>query len=177
MVRALLCRTDSPCPRFLTLKTTALLPVFAHPSLRYLLLDVLEFLQRNGRLRIYAYVIMENHIHLIVSSPALAREIGDFKTFTTGSVVSYLEAKNSRTILMQLERFRANGTLPLWQKGWRLEQIHDPGVLRRLIDQIHHNPVRRGYVEHPCQWHYSSARNYAGQPGLLEVITELPNEL
>jgi len=177
MVQTPLCRTDGACPRFLTLRTIDLVPVFAHPSLMYILLDVLEFLQKNERLRIYAYVIMENHIHLIASSPALARGIVDFKSFTTGSVVSYLEAKNARGILAQLERFRVNGTVPLWQKGWRLEQIPDAGVLRLVVDRIHHNPVRKGYVDDPCRWHYSSARNYTGQPGLLEVITEWPRLL
>ncbi|TCL34896.1 hypothetical protein EV691_101338 [Azotobacter chroococcum] len=41
--------------------------------------------------------------------------------------------------------------------------------MRQKLDYIHHNPVRRGYVERPEHWRYSSARNYAGEPGLLEI--------
>ena len=38
------------------------------------------------------------------------------------------------------------------------------------MDYIHHNPVKRGYVGPPEHWRYSSARYYAGQEGLIEVM-------
>jgi hypothetical protein len=44
-------------------------------------------------------------------------------------------------------------------------------VLRQKLDYIHQNPVKRGYVDSPEHWRYSSARNYAGQVGLIEVFT------
>ena len=40
------------------------------------------------------------------------------------------------------------------------------------LEYIHNNPVRRGYVDDPVHWRYSSARNYAGKAGLLDVITD-----
>ena len=43
---------------------------------------------------------------------------------------------------------------------------------RRLFDYIHNNPVARGYVEDPLHWRYSSARNYEGREGLIEVVTQ-----
>ncbi len=42
-------------------------------------------------------------------------------------------------------------------------------MLRPKLDYIHDNPVRRGYVDELEHWRYSSARNYAGEPGLIEV--------
>ena len=33
--------------------------------------------------------------------------------------------------------------------------------MRQKLDYIHHNPVKRGYVDQPEHWRYSSARNYA----------------
>ncbi len=41
--------------------------------------------------------------------------------------------------------------------------------MRHKLDYIHRNPVKRGYVDQPEQWRYSSARNYAGMQGLIEV--------
>jgi hypothetical protein len=41
--------------------------------------------------------------------------------------------------------------------------------MRQKIAYIHDNPVKRGYVDLPEHWRYSSARNYLGQAGLLEV--------
>jgi hypothetical protein len=37
---------------------------------------------------------------------------------------------------------------------------------------IHLNPVKRGDGDDPVHWRYSSARNYAGLPGLVNVITD-----
>ena len=41
--------------------------------------------------------------------------------------------------------------------------------MREKLDYIHYNPVKRGYVDMAEHWRYSSARNYAGQTGLIEV--------
>ncbi len=40
------------------------------------------------------------------------------------------------------------------------------------IEYIHMNPVRRGYINDPLHWRYSSARNYARQEGLIPVTTD-----
>ena len=41
--------------------------------------------------------------------------------------------------------------------------------MRQKLDYIHYNPVKRGYVDVPEHWRYSSARDYLGQPGLIEI--------
>ena len=46
-------------------------------------------------------------------------------------------------------------------------------MLRQKIEYIHQNPVRRGYVDEPTHWRYSSARNYVGEPGLAPVTIAL----
>jgi len=45
-------------------------------------------------------------------------------------------------------------------------------MLRQKLEYIHMNPVKRGYVDQPVCWRYSSARNYADQTGLIEVYRE-----
>jgi hypothetical protein len=45
-------------------------------------------------------------------------------------------------------------------------------VMRQKLDYIHHNPVKRGYVDLPEHWRWSSARDYAGMPGLIAVDRE-----
>jgi len=44
--------------------------------------------------------------------------------------------------------------------------------MRQKVEYIHNNPVARGYVDDPVRWRYSSARNYARQAGLIEVVTQ-----
>jgi hypothetical protein len=48
-------------------------------------------------------------------------------------------------------------------------------MLLQKIEYIHNNPVRRGYVDEPKHWRYSSARNYEGKEGLLDVKTDWRN--
>ena len=42
-------------------------------------------------------------------------------------------------------------------------------MMRETLDYIRANPVKRGYVDKAEHWRYSSARNYAGETGLIEV--------
>ena len=59
-------------PHFLTCTVVNWLPVFGSPSIAQIVLDSFRFLQEQDRIRIYAYVIMETHLHLIASSDRLS---------------------------------------------------------------------------------------------------------
>ena len=56
-----------------------------------------------------------------------------------------------------------------WQEGAHAEMIFSEDVMRENPDDIHRNPVKRGYVDIPEHWRYSSARNYLGEPGLIGI--------
>jgi hypothetical protein len=45
-------------------------------------------------------------------------------------------------------------------------------MMIQKTEYIHHNPVDRGFVDLPEHWRYSSARNYAGLPGMMEVCMD-----
>ena len=45
-------------------------------------------------------------------------------------------------------------------------------MMVQKLEYVHANPVRRGYVDEPAHWRYSSARNYEGRHGLLDVATD-----
>jgi hypothetical protein len=61
--------------------------------------------------------------------------------------------------------------LKVWQEGFHPEQIESVEMMHQKIDYIHNNPVKPGYVDEPVHWRYSSARNYEGPAGLIEVKT------
>jgi hypothetical protein len=60
----------------------------------------------------------------------------------------------------------------LWQSGGPPEPLFGQAAMQAKIDFMHCQPVKRGYVSEAALYRYSSARNYAGQPGLLPVTTE-----
>ena len=43
-------------------------------------------------------------------------------------------------------------------------------MLKQKLDYIHQNPVVAGFVEEPEHWIYSSARDYEGEKGLIDVV-------
>ncbi|HJT79190.1 MAG TPA: hypothetical protein VJ739_18480 [Gemmataceae bacterium] len=163
-------------PYFLTCTVVGWLPVFTRPETVQIIYDSWRFLQDANRLVLYGYVILENHLHLIASSPDLAKEIGDFKSFTARQIIDHLEAKRARTLLKLLRflkaRHKTDRAYQLWQEGSHPEQIQNDAIMRQKLEYIHNNPVERGYVEEPTHWRHSSARNYAGMQGLFPVRTE-----
>jgi putative transposase len=98
------------------------------------------------------------------------------KSFTARTIIDYLEEKKVLMLLRQMAyykwRYKRNSTYQLWQEGAHTEEILDEEMMRQKLEYIHDNPVKRGYVDDPCHWRYSSARNYAGQEGLVEVVTD-----
>jgi putative transposase len=59
----------------------------------------------------------------------------------------------------------------VWQEGSHPQRIASDEMMVQKLEYMHQNPQKRGYVDEPTHWRYSSARNYAGLPGLIEVRT------
>jgi len=160
-------------PYFLTCTVVNWVAIFTKPETVQIVLDSLRYLQDQNRLTLYGFVILENHLHLIASSDDLAKEIGDFKSFTARQLIDYFEEKRVTMILKQFayhkSRHKTDRQYQLWQEGCHPELIQDEEMMRQKLEYIHYNPVKRGYVDDPTHWRYSSARNYAGKAGLLEV--------
>ena len=159
---------------FVTFTVLHWIPVFTRPETVLILLDALRFLSRDG-LRIYAYVVLENHCHFVLQSDALDRDIARFKSYTAKQIIQYLSQKNIWPILEQLAFYKKahkqDRAYQFWQEGVHPELIQTEQMMRQKVDYIHQNPVKRGYVNEAAHWRYSSARDYEGQRGLLEICT------
>lgn len=70
------------------------------------------------------------------------------------------------------EAHKTDRAYQFWQEGMHPEWIQNEEMMRQKIEYIHRNPVKRGYVDHPEHWRYSSARNYQDMDGLLEVCKQ-----
>jgi REP element-mobilizing transposase RayT len=152
------------------------LPLFTRPETVNILLDAWRFLQRDAGFRLYGYVILENHLHLIAASENLSNDMQRFKSYTAKQIIAHLEQRHSAKLLELLAFFKRahkqETTYQVWEEGNHPQIIESEAVMRQKLDYIHQNPVKRGYVDQPEHWRYSSARNYAGQEGLIEVIRE-----
>ena len=166
---------DPQSAHFLTCTIVNWLPVFTRPETVDILLNSFRYLQRERDLRLYGYVILENHLHWIAASQDLARDVAHFKSFTAREIVGCLEELNTYTLLKQFEfrkrAYRSDRSYQIWQEGSHPQEIQSWDMMRQKLDYIHENPVKRGYVEIPGHWRYSSARDYDGGTGLVEVFT------
>ncbi len=162
-------------PHFITVTVLHWIPVFTRPDTVELLFDSLRHLIVDG-LKVYAYVILENHLHLIVQSQQLDKDIARFKSYTARQIIQYLDKNNVRPILEQLAFYKkahkGDRAYQFWQEGVHPEWIQNEAMMRQKVEYIHQNPVKRGYVDNAEHWRYSSARDYMGLPSLLEVCQQ-----
>ena len=155
--------------------------VFSRPLYKHILIESLAYCQDNKGLDIYAWVLMTNHLHLIVGirgENTIGDFLRDFKKFTSKSIVKAIKdnLQESRKDWM-MNRFRFRGAndkkitnYKFWQEDNYVEQLNSYAFYKQKLDYIHLNPVRQEIVQDPSDYLYSSARNYAGLDGLLKVI-------
>jgi putative transposase len=164
-------------PCFLTLAVLGGVPVFSHFGPAQKVIDALRSLQQARRLTIYGYVLLEDQFHLLASAVDLTREIAELKSLVARQILEALDTPDLQGLLKRLRRFQepavAKGAAHFWQEGGPPpEPLRSEDAMRAKLDFIHGYPVKRGYAAEPAVYRYSSAANYAGQPGLLPVTTE-----
>lgn len=167
---------EGPRPHFLTCTVVAWLPVFTRREAVQIVLDSWTFLQGERRFVLLGYVVLENHLHFIAAGDDLSHQVGRFKSYTARRLIDLLETRNAHTLLEILNyyklRHKVDQDIQFWQEGSHPEAISDDAMMWQKLEYMHNNPLKRGYVDDPLHWRYSSARNYAKQPGLVEVVTE-----
>ncbi len=146
---------------FITSTIIEWLPVFTCQEHFDIIIRNLAFYRKQNQIKIYAYVIMENHLHLIVSGPDLPGTIRSLKSYTAKQLLDSIQEKQMVWLLNQLEYYKArhkkSSQYQVWQEGYHPQQITSEATLRQKVEYIHYNPVRRGYVKRPEHWRYSSA--------------------
>lgn len=125
--------------------------------------------------QLWAYVFMPEHVHLIVNPLNAEYDISVFRRKIKEPVgrqaVRYLE-ENHPEWLPRITRQRGKrAERCFWQPGGGYDRnIGEVETLRKMIDYIHANPVRRGLVDRPEAWEWSSAAWYlSGEAGPCAV--------
>jgi len=158
---------------FITLTVLHWIPLFTNTKSVDILLDCFRYLQENENLKIYSYVILENHLHLVASSDDIAKTIKKFKSYTAKKLLELLQKENIKTILEQLAFYKKahkkTTTYQIWQEGMQPKLIKNEEMMIQKIEYVHNNPVKRGYVDEARCWRYSSARDYDDKKGLLDI--------
>jgi len=166
---------------FVTFTVVYWLDVFTRTEYRNIFLESIRHCQKEKGLEVGAWCIMTNHVHMILAGIGrnnLEDIIRDLKSYTSRHIRKYIEnnPNESRKDWMIWMMRRAgqkksnNKDFQFWQHHNHPIELSSNEFIDQRLDYIHDNPVKAGFVEKPSDWLYSSARDYEGVKGLIEVV-------
>ena len=165
---------------FITFAVVEWVDVFTRKAYAEVVIDSLKYCQKQKGLVIYAWCLMSNHIHLICEAKEgfkLSDILRDFKKFTSSTIVKMIEEnkQESRRNWMlwifksQGEKNSKNTNYQFWRQNNHPKELVTNKFFDEKLNYIHNNPVEGGIVDEPEHYVFSSARDYAGRKGLIEV--------
>jgi len=141
-------------PHFLTFTCYHRRPSFDAPAVYDLFVEALERTRRRFALWVYGYVVMPEHVHLLLSEP----EHG-----LLADAVHYLKLSFAKRL----------GAGVFWQKRYYDRNLRNEHEFKEKLRYLHRNPVKRGLCERPQDWKWSSFRHYAlRDKGVVEIESE-----
>ena len=165
---------------FVTMSVVQWVDVFTRPVYKEIVVDSLNYSIQNKGLNIHGWVIMSNHLHLILSARGgslLSDILRDFKKFTSKRIVAEIEdnIQESRKNWM-LWIFKSAGVknpnnknFQFWQQDNHPVELDTNEMIDQRLNYLHENPVKMEFVENPEDFTYSSAKDYCGEKGLLKI--------
>ena len=136
---------------FLTFSCYRRSPYFATRESRDLFEQALEQIRKRYVFQVFGYVVMPEHIHLLLSEPKRA------------TLARAMQALKTSVSKQSIEK-------PFWQVRYYDFNVFSSAKRTEKLRYIHRNPVTRGLVNRPEEWQWSSFRHYlGGESGVVEI--------
>lgn len=152
---------------FLTANVFRRVRLFEEAGHCRLLLESLDYCREKHHLSIYAFVIMPDHLHLLVGLPrdgVLTEFLREWKGFVGRSLVQLLRRQGRNDWLEQMKvpgaTRRKDARFHIFQPDTNVEGIVSERFFKQKLDYIHRNPVVARLVEREVDYRFSSARNW-----------------
>ncbi len=166
---------------FVSFAVVEWLDVFTRNEYKDVIINSLQYCQKEKGMELYAWCIMTNHMHLVFKSiRELKPEIllRDFKRFTSRAIIKAIqENENESRKDWLLDQFVKAGEkssnvkkYQFWRHDNKPIELWSNKVIDEKISYIHNNPVEEGIVYKPEEYVYSSAKDYSGELGLIEGV-------
>jgi putative transposase len=140
-------------PHFITFSCYHRLPFLNRSAAKHLFELALEATRIRYAMPVFGYVVMPEHIHLLVHEPERS---------TLATAIQSIKQSVSRRLIAGREHF--------WQKRYYDFNVHTSDKLYEKLQYMHRNPVKRGLVTKPEHWIWSSFRHHAfGEIGPVEL--------
>jgi len=125
-------------------------------------IETLRFLVTGERMRLFGFVIMSNHLHLIWQplGQYLPKEIQHSFMTHTGQQIKLDLEKNHPAVLSRFKVNAKDRQYQFWERNSLGIELYTHAVFIQKLDYVHYNPVKAGRCQLPEEYHYSSARFY-----------------
>ena len=172
---------DQNLLHFITFAVVHWIPALSRPEYKDIFLDSLRYCQKNKGLEVYAWVLMDNHVHLAIGrcgEEKLEDIVRDIKKFTSVHICRAIESNPQESrkewMLWMFERAgKKSGKhkkYMFWQEDYHPIELRTFEMIQQKIGYIHQNPMKAGIVYEAAHYAYSSAMDYEGEKGKLEVL-------
>jgi REP element-mobilizing transposase RayT len=161
---------------FVTMSLNNHIPLFRRAVYRDIIINSLLYCINHKALRMFAYVIMPSHLHMIVFDAELNNErlhqtMGHFRSYTAHKLTKELEVFNP--VLLE-KKFTAEKEIDrkyrIWASGYHPIGLTSNEFISQKFAYIHNNPANAGLVSDPVQYPYSSALFWeTGKKGILPI--------
>jgi putative transposase len=166
---------------FVTTTIVSFTKVFTEERYFQIAIDNLNFYREKYKFLLLGYVIMPEHVHLLLYSfphlGTISNIMRDWKWSTAFDIKEQCQQDGRDDLINQFrsnaQRRRRRG-FQIWMPRFDDVLIYSEEQYRIKLNYIHNNPVKRGLVDKPEDWKYSSARNYLlGDHSIIRVDTDI----
>ena len=160
---------------FLTATIFEWKPLLKPDKYKKLIVESFDFLVSNNRVKIYAFVIMPNHIHLllkVIPPWKLADVQRDFMKFT-GQQIKFDLIKHHPKVLEYFRVDLRDRQYQFWQRNSLAKFLDDRRIIEEKLDYIHNNPVQKKWLlaESPAKYYFSSYSFYEKSESDFQFLT------
>ncbi len=170
---------DQEATYYMTFQVVGWADIFSRQIYRDVVIDSFKFCRLNKGMELNAYVIMTNHIHVIMASKIgkLSDLVRDFKKHTSKQILSIVNnnpIESRKQWLKMVFKYHAKfnkrvNEKQLWTHENHAIELDTNDMIDSRLNYIHNNPVKAGWVERPEHYLYSSASNYNDLESLIEI--------
>ena len=173
--------SDNQIPYFVTSTVVGWVDALSRDQYKEIICKSLLHCKDKKGLLLHAYVIMSNHIHLIVSAAPgylMGDIMRDFKKYTSKKIIAAIEQnpqESRKKWMLNMfgyagENNNSNEQYQFWQHDYHPIVLDTNEKTIQRLNYLHENPVRAGIVWQPEHYKYSSAVDYyCDKPGLLPI--------
>lgn len=149
-------------PEFYTATILNWMNLLRPEKYKMVIIDSLKYLVKEKRVVLYAYVIMDNHIHLIWKPTklfSLKHTQLSFMKFTAQRIKRDLELNNSEALSKFLV-LKKDRKYQFWQRNALGIKLYNDEILIQKMNYIHNNPVKKQMCDKDTDYRFSSAKFY-----------------